>query len=64
MLYIMPNLSIMDVKWMVELRTGIPIDQQRLVFAGQHLRSSKTVDHYELQTESTLLHLTLRMRGS
>jgi hypothetical protein len=61
-LVVEPNESILIVMLRIQRKEGIPIDQQRLLFAGHQLEEHKTLVNYNIQKESTL-HLVLRLRG-
>lgn len=54
--------SIEEVKEKISEKEGVPPEQQRLVFGGQQLQDSKTLDDYDVGDDATL-HLVLRLRG-
>lgn len=52
--------TVLDLKKQIEIKEGIPPEQQRLIFAGRQMEDDKNVAAYRLHSGSTV-HLVLRL---
>lgn len=57
-----PNMTIAELKRVIQDKQQVPVDQQRLVFSGKQLEDNKTLKDYEIGNDAQL-HLVLRLRG-
>lgn len=55
-----PNYSIANLKSIIMVKKGVPVDEQRIVFKGKNLEDDRTVKDYNIQHES-ILNLVLRV---
>ena len=51
--------SIQRVKERIHDKEGVPVGQQKLIFAGRQLEDDHTISDYHIQKESTV-HLILK----
>ena len=56
------DLTVSNLTTLLSIRTSLPSQDLRLVYAGKHLSPSSTLESHRITRESTL-HLALPMRG-
>ena len=57
-----PSDSVLSVKQKLEDVEGVPVNQQRLIFADKQLDDEKTLSDYNIQKDAEI-KLVLKMRG-
>lgn len=56
------NCQVKDLKYMIQLAEGVPIDQQRLIYNGKQFSNEPTLMEYGI-TGGETIHLVLGLRG-
>ncbi len=56
------KMTVSELKDMIEKVEQTPFDQQRLVYNGKQLEDERTLDYYDIKTDS-VVHIILRIRG-
>lgn len=54
--------TIEELKCKIHAKEGIPVEDQRLIFAGKELEGNKSINDCNIQKDS-VLHLVIRQRG-
>ena len=57
-----PDVMVEELKMEIFKQSGVPLSQQRIVFAGRQLEDGLRLLDYNIQKEATI-HLVLRLRG-
>ena len=56
------ELQIIELKYLIFNKVGMPADQQRLIFRGNQLEDNSKIFEYEIKNENTI-HLVSRLLG-
>ena len=54
--------SVSQLKEMILERTGLPVDEQRLIYAGKELTDGRRMEDFNVQNESTIM-VVIRLKG-
>jgi hypothetical protein len=56
------NDDVLEIRKQYSKKAGIPIEQIRFIFKGQHLEDGRALCDYRIQKDS-MIHSVLRLRG-
>ncbi len=57
-----PDATVEELKMEIFKKGGVPLSQQRIIFAGRQLEEGLRLSDYNIQKEATI-HMVLRLRG-